>query len=305
MDSLIALIAEPLGQEFMRRALLMTVLVAVACSVFSCFLILKGWSLMGDAVSHAVLPGLVLAHLLALPLAVGAFVSGLFCTLAVGYLKDNCRVKEDAVMGVVFSGLFGLGLVGFTKIETDVHLLHVLFGNVLGILPRDLAEASIIAVLSTLVMVAKRRDFVVHCFDPVHARVIGLPVRLLHFGLLILLALTIVAALKAVGIILVIAVLIAPGAIGFLLAKRFDRMMAIAVGSAVFACFAGVILSYHLDTATAPLIVVILGLLFVMALLKVKSVPHRLDVPGESQQSPASLVRGGRATVQDPSEVGG
>lgn len=305
MDSLIALIVEPLGQEFMRRALLMTTLVAVACSVFSCFLILKGWSLMGDAVSHAVLPGLVLAHLLALPLAVGAFVSGLFCTLAVGYLKENSRVKEDAVMGVVFSGLFGLGLVGFTKIETDVHLLHVLFGNVLGILPRDLAEASIIAVLSTLVMVAKRRDFVVHCFDPVHAKVIGLRVGVLHFGLLILLALTIVAALKAVGIILVIAVLIAPGAIGFLLAKRFDRMMAIAVGSGVFACFAGVILSYHLDTATAPLIVVILGLLFVMALLKVKSVPHRLDVPGESQQSPTSLVKGARATVQDPSEVGG
>ena len=288
MDALISLLAEPLGHEFMRRALLMTLLVGIACAVFSCFLILKGWSLMGDAVSHAVLPGLVLAHVLAIPLAIGAFFSGLFCAVAVGYLKENSRVKEDAVMGIVFSGMFGLGLIGFTKIETDVHLLHVLFGNVLGISPGDMLEASLIAIAGTLVMLAKRRDFLLHTFDPVHARVVGLPVRVLQFGLLILLALTIVAALKAVGIILVIAMLIAPGAIGFLLTKSFDRMLAVAVGAAVLSCFAGVILSYHLDTATAPLIVVIQGLLFTTALLTAKAIARRKRL-AQGMEEPQSL----------------
>ena len=175
-------------------------------------------------------------------------------------------------MGIVFSGMFGVGLIGFTKIETDAHLLHVLFGNVLGISNSDMLEAGLIAVASTLVMLAKRRDFLLHTFDPVHAKVVGLPVNVLQFGLLILLALTIVAALKAAGIILVIAMLIAPGAIGFLLTKSFDRMLAVAVGAAVLSCFAGVILSYHLDMATAPLIVVIQGLLFMAALVTVKMI---------------------------------
>ena len=270
MESLIVFFAEPLGHEFMRRALLVSILIGVVCSVFSCFLVLKGWSLMGDAVSHAILPGLAFAHLLSLPIALGAFASGLFCAVAIGYLKQNSRVKEDAVMGVVFSGMFAFGLVLFTKIETELHLLHVLFGNVLGITPRDMAEAGVIAVVCTLVMLLKRRDLVVYCFDPVHARVIGLPVRLLHFGLLILLSLTIVAALKAAGIILVIAMLVAPGAIGFMLAKSFDRMLAIAVAASVFSCIAGVLGSYHLDTATAPLIVAVEGLLFLAALVTAK-----------------------------------
>ena len=270
METLYALLAEPLAHDFMQRALLMSILVGVVCSVFSCFLVLKGWSLMGDAVSHAILPGLAIAYILAIPLAIGAFFSGLLCALATGYLKRNSRVKEDAVMGIVFSGMFAFGLVLFTKIETDLHLLHLLFGNVLGITARDMAEASVIAVVCTVAMLAKRRDLLAQCFDPAHAGVIGLPVQLLHFGFLILLALTIVAALKAVGIILVIAMLIAPGAIGFLLASTFDRMLMVAIVASVFSCVAGVLMSYHFDTATAPLIVVIEALLFLSALLVTK-----------------------------------
>lgn len=267
MDSLLSLIIDPFTHEFMQRALLMSVMIATVCSIFSCFLVLKGWSLMGDAVSHAVLPGLALAFIIGIPLAIGAFIAGVFCAIATGYLKENSRVKEDAVMGIVFSGMFALGLVMLTKIETDIHLMHVLFGNVLGISQKDLIEAGTIAMLCSAVMLLKRKDLTLYCFDPAHAQVIGLPVKTLHFGLLILLALTIVSALKAAGIILVIAMLIAPGSIGFLLTRSFDKMLIIALCASLFSCITGTILSFHIDAATAPLIVVIQAALFTLALV--------------------------------------
>lgn len=284
MEWLQTLLIEPLSYDFMQRALLISALIGVVCSIFSCFLILKGWSLMGDAVSHAVLPGLALAYVAGIPLAIGAFIAGLFCSLATGFLKENSRVKEDAVMGIVFSGMFALGLVLLTRIETDVHILHVLFGNVLGITAQDMWEAGIIAALTSIVMLVKRRDLMLYCFDTSHAAAIGLPVKFLHFGLLILLSLTIVASLKAAGIILVIAMLIAPGAIGFLLARTFDRMLLIAVGVSVFSCVAGTIASYHIDAATAPLIVVIQASIFVVALVMNRSarvIPHGSTQPGK------------------------
>jgi len=267
MDSLLSFVAEPLAYGFMQRALLMSVLIAVVCSIFSCFLILKGWSLMGDAVSHAVLPGLAVAVVIGIPLAIGALIAGLFCAVATGYIKENSRVKEDAVMGIMFSGMFALGLVLLTKIETDIHLLHVLFGSVLGITNADLIEAGSIAILCSAIMLIKRNDLILYCFDPAHASVIGLPVRLLHFGLLILLALTIVSSLKAAGIVLVIAMLIAPGAIGFILVRSFDRMLMVALSVSVFSCIVGTIVSFHLDAATAPLIVVIQACFFVLAMI--------------------------------------
>jgi manganese/iron transport system permease protein len=249
----------------MQRALLIATLIGIVCSIFSCFLVLKGWSLMGDAVSHAVLPGLALAFIAGIPLSIGAFIAGLFCAITTGYLKDNSRVKEDAVMGIVFSGMFAIGLVMLTKIETDIHLLHILFGNVLGISTQDIIEAGSIAIICSLIMIIKRRDLMLFCFDEDHARVVGLPVKALNFGLLILLALTIVSSLKAAGIILVISMLIAPGAIAFMLSNTFDRMLIIAVSASVFSCFIGTLISFHIDVATAPLIVVIQAGLFVIA----------------------------------------
>ncbi|WP_376985728.1 metal ABC transporter permease [Bosea sp. R86505] len=266
MSLIEAWLIAPLSHEFMQRGLIVAVIVGVVCAVLSCFLILKGWSLMGDAVSHAVLPGIVLAQIAGLPLATGAFVAGLSCSLAIGYLKENSRVKEDTVMGIVFSGMFALGLVMFVKVESDQHLLHVLFGNMLGVRWADIAETAAIAVPTVAIMLAKRRDFLLVAFDPAHARAIGLPVRWLNFGLLMLLALTIVAALKAVGIILVVAMLIAPGAIGFLTTRRFDAMLAVAVAVATVSSVIGTILSYHLDGATGPCIVVVQAVFFLAAL---------------------------------------
>lgn len=267
MSALYDFFAGPLAYPFMRDAMTVSLLVAAVCAVLSCYLVLKGWSLMGDAISHAVLPGIVIAYVIGVPLAIGAFVAGLFCAVFTGYLKDNSRVKEDTVMGIVFSGMFGFGLVLFTKVETDQHLNHILFGNVLGVTPRDLIETATVAGATLLVVLAKRRDLLLYCFDPNHASSIGLPVRMLHYGLLVLLSLTIVASLKAVGIILVIAMLIGPGATAYLLTSRFDRMLVIATATAMLSAALGTLVSFHIDGATGACIVLIQTLFFVLAFL--------------------------------------
>jgi manganese/iron transport system permease protein len=263
----IAFFAEPFAHAFMQRALLVSLLVAAVCAVLSCYLVLKGWSLMGDAISHAVLPGIVIAYVVGIPLVVGAFAAGLACALATGYLKDNSRVKEDTVMGVVFSGMFGFGLVLFTKVETDQHLNHILFGNVLGVTVGDLIETAIVAGGTLAVVLLKRRDLLLYCFDPNHARAIGLSVRVLHYGLLTLLSLTIVSSIKAVGIILVIAMLIAPGATAYLLTDRFERMLPIAVAVATASAALGTFVSFHIDGATGACIVLTQALFFIAAFL--------------------------------------
>ncbi len=267
MNAVVGFFTEPLSFAFMQRALVVGLLVGAVCAVLSCYLVLKGWSLMGDAVSHAVLPGIVVAFLLGLPLAIGAFVAGLFCAVATGYLKENSRIKEDTVMGIVFSGMFGLGLVMFTKVDTDQHLNHILFGDLLGVRPQDLVEVALVAGFVLVAVFVKRRDLLLYCFDPQHAQAIGLPVRFLHYGLLVLLALSIVASLKAVGIILVVAMLVAPGAIAYLLTNRFDRMLVIALSAAIGSSVFGTLLSFHIDGATGPCIVLTQAAVFVAAVL--------------------------------------
>src|ERR671916_752354 len=139
----------PFQFPFMQMAFVIAALVAVPAAILSCYMVLKGWSLMGDAISHAVLPGVVLAYVAGLPLAIGAFASGMICALATGYLKENSRIKEDTIMGIVFSGMFGLGIVLYTKIETEVHLDHILFGDMLGVLPFDIWQSGVIALVTT------------------------------------------------------------------------------------------------------------------------------------------------------------
>ena len=265
MSELWDFVAVPLSYGFMQRAIVAAILIGAVCSVLSCYLVLKGWSLMGDAVSHAVLPGIVIAFVLGLPLVVGAFFAGLACALFTGYIKENSRVKEDTVMGIVFSGMFGLGLVLFTKIETDQHLSHILFGNILGITTMDLIQVAIIAGGTLAIVLARRRDLLLYCFDPQHARAIGLPISVIHYALLTLLALTIVASLKAVGIILVVAMLVAPGATAYLLSDRFERMLAISAAVAISSSVIGTLVSFHIDGATGPCIVLIQAFVFVLA----------------------------------------
>ena len=228
-------------------------------------MVLKGWSLMGDAISHAVLPGIVLAYIAGLPLALGAFAAGMTCAVATGYIKEHSRIKEDTVMGVVFSGMFGLGIVLYTRIETDVHLDHILFGDILGIGWGDVLETGIIAAVVTTAALLRGRDLLLFVFDPQQAGAIGLRTRVLHYGLLAILSLTVVAALKAVGIILAIAMMVAPGAVAFLLTRRFEHMVAAAILIAVVCSFLGVYLSFFIDSAPAPTIVLLMTLAFILA----------------------------------------
>ncbi|TIX95467.1 MAG: metal ABC transporter permease [Mesorhizobium sp.] len=261
LDTLLA----PLQFGFMVNALIVSVLVAVPTALLSCFLVLKGWSLMGDAISHAVFPGVVIAYIVGFPYSIGAFAAGMVCALATGFLKDNSRIKQDTVMGIVFSGMFGLGLVLYVKIQSDVHLDHILFGDVLGIGLRDIVETGLIAAITAGIIGIKWRDFLLHAFDPAQARAVGLRVNLLHYGLLCLISLTIVGALKAVGIIMAIAMLIAPGAIAFLLTRKFSAMLILSAAIAVAASFLGVYLSFFIDSAPAPTIVLMLSAAFIAA----------------------------------------
>lgn len=258
---------EPFHHAFMIEALLVGALVGTVCAVLSCFLVLKGWSLMGDAVSHAVLPGVVLAHLAGLPLALGAFAAGLFCAGATGWIKANSRLREDTVLGIVFTGLFAFGLVLFTKVETEAHLSHLLFGNILGIERSGLLQTVAVALPTLAVILTLRRDLLLFCFDPAHARAIGLNTTRLHYLLLALLAATVVASLQAVGILLVVAMLVTPGCTARLLTDRFDAMLLLAAGSSMLATAAGVYASFFLNGSTGACIVLAQAGLFALALV--------------------------------------
>jgi manganese/iron transport system permease protein len=259
---------QPFQFAFMNNAFVMMAILAVPTSLLSCYLVLKGWSLMGDAISHAVLPGVVLAYLLNIPLIIGAFCAGMICALLTGFLSENSRVKQDTVMGIVFSGMFGFGIVLYTKIATDVHLDHILFGNMLGVGPEQLWTAGSIAAFVAVIMIAKRADFLLHSFDPVQAQAVGLRVGWLHYGMLALISLTIVATLSAVGIILSIGLLIAPGAIAYLLTKRFERMLVIAVLVTLVSGFLGVYVSFYIDSAPAPTVILVLTAIFIVAFIR-------------------------------------
>ena len=257
---------EPFRYPFMVDAMIVGAAIGAVCAVLSCYLVLKGWSLMGDAISHAVLPGIVIAYAIGLPLAFGAFLSGLVCAVATGFIKDHSRVKEDTVMGVVFTGMFAFGLVLFTKVKSDLHLDHILFGNILGLEPGDLRNTLIVSGITLAVVLTLRRDLLLFCFDPAQARTIGLPVKLLYYLLLSLLAVTIVVSLKAVGIILVIAMLVTPGCVAYLLSDRFGAMLGIAVATAVGSSLTGVYVSFFLNASTGACIVLVQALVFLVAL---------------------------------------
>lgn len=268
---------QPFQFGFMQNAFWIIALIAPPTALLSCFLVLKGWALMGDAVSHATLPGIVLAWILGLPLIVGAFVAGMACAVATGYLSDHSRVKKDTVMGVVFSGMFGLGIVMYTSITTNEHLDHVLFGNMLGVGTQDLWVAGSIGALVTVFLVLKWKDILLHAFDPAQAQASGLNTWILHYGLLAALSLVIVATLSSVGLILAVALLVTPGAIAFLVARSFGPMMIVSVAVCAFAMSAGTYASFFLDSAPAPTIVLILTAVFIVAFVRRMMITKRMS----------------------------
>ncbi len=268
----------PFTFGFMQNAFLISIIVSVPTALLSCFLVMKGWALMGDAVSHAVLPGIVLAYILGLPLIIGAFAAGMTCALATGYLSNNSRVKQDTVMGVVFSGMFGVGIVLYVSVETNAHLDHILFGNMLGVDVSELWTAGIVSVGVGLMLVLKWKDWLLHSFDPAQAQASGLWVNWLHYGLLAALSLTIVATLSAAGLILAIGLLIAPGAIAFLLVRKFSTMLWVSVLVCMISMLLGTYASFFLDSAPAPTIILILTTVFITAFVRRQILARRMSM---------------------------
>jgi len=268
----------PFKFVFMQNAFLISVIVAVPTALLSCFLVMKGWALMGDAVSHAVLPGIVVAYIIGIPLIIGAFAAGMTCALATGYLSANSRVKQDTVMGVVFSGMFGLGIVLYVSVETSAHLDHILFGNMLGVETHELWTSGIISLGVGVILTLKWKDWLLHSFDPAQARASGLWVNWLHYGLLAALSLTIVATLSAAGLILAIGLLIAPGAIAFLTVRKFSTMLWVSVIVCMASMMLGTYASFFLDSAPAPTIILIMTALFILAFIRRQIITRRTSL---------------------------
>jgi manganese transport system permease protein len=265
--SLLDLLLEPLQFDFMVRALVTTVIAAVVCALLSCWLVLVGWSLMGDAVSHAVLPGVVIAYVLGAPFALGALVFGFLAVALIGAIRGTSRIKEDAAIGIVFTTLFALGLVLISVTPSNTDLNHIIFGNILGVSNPDLVQIAVLATIAFVILVLKRRDLTLYAFDPMHAHAIGLSPRFLGALLLGLLALTAVVALQVVGVILVVAMLIIPGATAHLLTDRFGRMLVIAPVLSAACSVVGIYLSYWLDAASGGLVVLVQGAAFLLVYL--------------------------------------
>lgn len=261
------LILEPLQYDFMVRALVATVAAAIVCALLSCWLVLVGWSLMGDAVSHAVLPGVVLAYVLGAPFALGALLFGVLAVVLIGAIRGTSRVKEDAAIGIVFTTLFALGLVLISVTPSQTDLNHIIVGNILGVGMGDLFQICLLAAVAFVVLVLKRRDLTLYAFDPLHAQAIGLSPRFLGGVLLGVLALTSVVALQVVGVVLVVAMLIVPGATAHLLTDRFGRMLLLAPSISVSSSVLGILLSFWLDASSGGLIVLVQGGVFALVYL--------------------------------------
>lgn len=263
---MIEFLLTPLNFDFMIKAFIIITIISFPTALLSCFLVLKGWSLMGDAISHAVLPGIVIAYIVKLPLIIGAFLAGLFCSTLSGFIYKNSRIKQDTVLGIVFSGMFGLGIILITKTSTNLHLDHILFGNILGISSEDLILNGSISAIVALILITKRKDLMLYSFDEVQANALGLKINFLNYLLLSMISLTVVSTLSSVGIILSIGLLITPGAIVYLITKEFEKMLFFSVLITSFSGFIGVYLSFFINSAPAPTVIMILTIIFLIVL---------------------------------------
>lgn len=254
----------PFQYDYMLRAIWVSALVGGVCGFLSSFVTLKGWSLMGDALSHAVVPGVAIAYIVGLPFALGAFVAGLLAAGAMSFIQAQSRIREDATIGIVFTSFFALGLVLISLFPAGVDLKVILYGNILGMADADIVQVIMISLVTLGVLLFRWRDLMLYCFDPNQAKTLGLRTGVLHVTLLSLLAATSVAALQAVGAILVLAMLITPGATAYLLTDRFGKMLYISSGLGIATSLCGAYASYFLNGATGGCIVTLQTLVFVV-----------------------------------------
>ena len=252
----------PFQYDYMLKAIWVSALIGGTCGFLSSFITLKGWSLMGDALSHAVVPGVAVAYILGLPFALGAFVAGLLAAGTMAFIKAKSRIREDATIGIVFTSYFALGLLLISLFPARVDLKVILLGNILGIANPDILQVIIISAVTLVVLGSKWKDIMLFCFDPYQAHTLGLRAGVLHVLLLSLLAATAVAALQAVGACLVVAMLVTPGATAYLLTDRFGKMLWLSGGMGVATSLIGAYVSYYFDGATGGCIVTLQTLVF-------------------------------------------
>lgn len=259
---MIDLLIEPFTYDYMRNAMLVSALVGAVCAFLSCYLILKGWSLIGDALSHAIVPGVAGAYMLGLPFAFGAFFSGGLAAAAMLFINTRTKLREDAIIGLIFTSFFGLGLFMVSLSPTSVNIQTIVLGNVLAISPADTLQLLVISIVTLAVLMVKWQDFMVAFFDENHGRSIGLNPDILKVVFFTLLSASTVAALQTVGAFLVIAMVVTPGATAYLLTDRFPSMIRIAVLIGSVSSFLGAYASYFLNAATGGIIVVLQTLVF-------------------------------------------
>lgn len=276
---------EPLQFAFMQRSLAVAIMVGIICSVVGSYLMVQRLALLGDAISHSVLPGLAIAFWLGLNIFVGAFIAGVLSTVLIAWIHRRSPIKEDAAMGIVFSAFFALGITLITTIQKDnkIDLNHFLFGNILGVTPGDVRDTAIIAALVLLAVALLYKELLFYSFDPLGAQASGLPVGWLNSGLMVLIALTVVASMKVVGVILVLSLLITPGAAAYLLVPRLHLVMMLGSAIGVVSSISGMYLSYYFNLPSGPAIVLVVSAFFVLAFLF--SPRHGvLTTPGQSAQ---------------------
>ncbi|WP_414569143.1 metal ABC transporter permease [Nostoc sp. CCY 9925] len=275
---------EPLQYGFMQRSLVIAILVGLLCAVVGSYLMVQRLALLGDAISHSVLPGLAIAFMVGANIYIGAFIAGVISTMAIAWIRVRSPIKEDAAMGIVFSAFFALGITLITVIQKDnkIDLNHFLFGNILGVTIDEVRDTAIIAAIVLIVVVLIYKELLFYTFDPLGAQAAGLPVDRLNFGLMLLIALTIVASMKAVGVILVLSLLITPGATAYLLVKRLNQVMILGAVIGIISSISGMYLSYFYNLPSGPAIVLVVSGLFLLALLF--SPKHGVLIPSGSKK---------------------
>ncbi|MBE9118240.1 metal ABC transporter permease [Lusitaniella coriacea LEGE 07157] len=266
---MLEILLEPLKYDFMTRSLVVAITVGAICAVVGSFLMVQRLALLGDAISHSVLPGLAIAFLMGANIFIGAFVAGIISTVCINLIRARSQIKEDAAMGIVFSAFFALGITLITVIQKDnkIDLNHFLFGNILGVTSGDVRDTLIIAFIVLFIVILLYKELLFYTFDKLGAQAVGLPVNLLDLSLMILIGMTIVASLKAVGVILVLSLLVTPAATAYLLVRRLHHMMMVGVGFGVVSSISGMYLSYFYNLPSGPAIVLVATGFFVLAFL--------------------------------------
>lgn len=259
-------ISQVMNYSYLQNALITSVLVGLICGLIGCFIILRGMALMGDAISHAVLPGVVFSYMLGISMFIGAFITGVLTALAIGFISRNSRIKDDSAIGIMFTAMFALGIVVMTSLRgTSVDLMHYLFGNVLAVSSTNFVITLVIGVIVIISILLFYRPLLLSTFDETMARAVGMPVKWIHYLFMLLLSLVTVASLQTVGIILVVAMLITPGATAYLLTDRFPVMLALAAAFGISSAVIGLFFSVVYDVASGASIVLAASAFFAIA----------------------------------------